>query len=283
MPWNTGASGPDPDGSAPAEIRGKVLDLIDGRRRTPGEIFRALAGGSAARRQNLREAIRELVAGGELEYASEHGRTFLVPSFDRPVRVSGRVVLTPPGRAFHAGPQDVVVRIGAGAAFGAGRHPTTRLALRGIEFALGLLPQRPGRAVLDIGTGTGVLAIAAVKLGVERGLGIDIDPGALAEAAENIGLNGLAGRIEITDRALEAVTGPFALVTANLRPPTLVELAARIAALAEPHGALVLSGLRCEEQDSVVPAYCGRNYECVWVSAEDDWAGVVLRRREVEG
>jgi ribosomal protein L11 methyltransferase len=264
-------------------MRREVLSLIDGRRRTPGEILQALAGGSAERRQRLREAIRELVAEGELEYTSEHGRSFLEPSFDRPVRVSGRVVLTPPDRAFHPGPEDVIVRIGAGASFGAGRHPTTRLALRAIEFALDLLPQRPDRAVLDIGTGTGVLAIAAVKLGIERGLGIDIDPCAVSEARKNVRLNGLASRIEITDRALETLAGPFALVAANLRPPTLVQVSARVAALTESHGALVLSGLRCAEQDDVVAAYGEESYACVWESAEDDWAGVVLRRRKVEG
>jgi ribosomal protein L11 methyltransferase len=283
MPSNTGGSGPDREGPSSEDIRREVLSLIDGRRRSPSEITKELARGSPEHKKRIRDALRELVAAGELAYTCEHGRTFLEPSFDRPVRVSGRVVLTPPGRAFNPGPDDVVVRIGAGASFGAGRHPTTRLALRGIEFALGILPPHPGRTILDIGTGTGVLAIAAVKLGIERGLGIDIDPCAVSEANQNLRLNGLTNRIEIADRAIESIAGVYTLVAANLRSPSLAQLASKIAALTEPHGALVISGLRREEQDGVLAAYRDWSLESVWESSEDEWAGVVLRRRKSEG
>jgi ribosomal protein L11 methyltransferase len=258
-----------------------VLEFIAGRRQTPADILKTLSHLPSFPKSAVQEAIRELVASGALAYSAEHGRTFLEPSFDRPVRVSERIVLSPPGRDVPSGPGGIVVRLRPGAAFGVGRHPTTRLALRGIEFALtrdGAVRKRAGSSVLDIGTGSGVLVIAAVKLGIENGVGLDIDPCAVAEAAQNVSLNGLTGRIEISDRGLERIDGVFSLVVANLRPPTLERLAVAIAALTMPGGALVVSGVQQEEQAAVFAAYGRQRFECAWSVAEDRWMGLVLNK-----
>ena len=98
-------------------------------------------------------------------------------------------------------PGDIVVNIKAGAAFGTGCHPTTRLALTGLEKVCknNLIPIGTENCrVLDIGTGSGVLSIAALKMGLDQGIGLDIDPCARAEAAENAVLNGLSKRLEIS-------------------------------------------------------------------------------------
>jgi len=260
-----------------------VLKFIAGRRQTPADILKALSHPPVFPKTAVQEAIRELVASGALAYTAEYGRTFLEPSFDRPVRVSERIVLTPPGRDVPPGPGEIVVRLRPGAAFGVGRHPTTRLSLRGIEFALsgdGAARPRAGSRVLDIGTGSGVLAIAAVKLGIENGVGLDIDPCAVAEASHNVMLNGLAGRIAISDRGLEGLEGVFSLVVANLRLPTLARLAAAIAALTMPGGALVVSGVQQEEQAAVCAAYGRQRFECAWSVAEDRWVGLVLYKNK---
>jgi ribosomal protein L11 methyltransferase len=256
-----------------------VLKFIAGRRQTPADILRALSHPSLFPKTSVHAAIRELVTSGALAYTAEHGRTFLELSFDRPVRVSERIVLTPPDRDVQPAPGDIVVHLRPGASFGVGRHPTTRLALRGIDFALsrdGAARSRAGSRVLDIGTGSGVLAIAAVKLGIENGVGLDIDPCAVAEASHNVRLNGLAGRIAISDRGLESIEGVFSLVLANLRLPTLERLAAAIAALTMPGGALVVSGVQNAEQDVVVDVYGRQRFECAWSAAEDRWVGLVL-------
>jgi ribosomal protein L11 methyltransferase len=258
-----------------------VLKFIAGRRQTPADILRNLSHPPVFPKTLVQDAIRELVAAGDLAYTAEHGRTFLEPSFDRPVRVSERIVLSPPACDVPPRPGDIVVRLRPGAAFGVGRHPTTRLALRGIEFALsrdGAVFRRTGSSVLDIGTGSGVLAIAAIKLGIENGVGLDIDPCAVAEAAQNVSLNGLAGRIEVSDRGLECIKGVFSLVLANLRRPTLERLAAPIAALTVTGGALVVSGVQPEEQAAVVAAYGRQRFECAWSVAEDRWVGLVLNK-----
>jgi ribosomal protein L11 methyltransferase len=258
-----------------------VLKFIAGRRQTPADILKSLSQPPAFRKLAVQDAIRELVASGELAYTAEHGSTFLEPSFDRPVRVSEHIVLSPPDRDVLPGPGDIVVRLRPGAAFGVGRHPTTRLALRGIEFALrrdGAARRRAGSRVLDIGTGSGVLVIAAVKLGIEYGVGIDLDPCAVAEAAQNVALNGLTGSVAISGRGLERIDGVFSLVVANLRLPTLERLAAPIAALTTPGGALVVSGVQQEEQAAVVAAYGRQRFECAWSAAEDRWVGLVLNK-----
>jgi ribosomal protein L11 methyltransferase len=276
MPSHTKPSAPDADGPPAGDLRERVLKFIADGRQTPADILRALP---AFPKTAVQAAIRELVASGALAYTAEHGRTFLEPSFDRPVRVSERIVLAPPDRDVPPGPGEIVVRLRPGAAFGVGRHPTTRLALQGIEFALrgdGAARSRAGSRVLDIGTGSGVLAIAAVKLGIENGVGLDIDPCAVAEASHNVRLNGLAGRIAISDRSIEGLDGLFSLVVANLRLPTLARLAAPIAALTMPGGALVVSGVQNAEQDVIVDVYGRQRFECAWSAAEDRWVGLVL-------
>ena len=259
------------------------MKYIAGRRRAPADILKRFVRSPHVTREKVQAAIRELVAAGELAYTFEQGRTFLEPSFDRPVRVAERIVLSPPGKAFQPEAGDVAIRIMAGASFGRGRHPSTRLALRGVEFALrreGTLLVRPGSRVLDIGTGTGVLAIAAVLLGIESGLGVDIDPCAVSEAKENIRLNGLEEQIGISTQAVDDVEQTFTLITANLRSPTLRRLSAKLRSLLDSPGALVIAGIRIEERGDVLSAFRDARFQCEWTGEEDGWVGVVLKEIE---
>jgi ribosomal protein L11 methyltransferase len=270
------------DPAGPAEqIQNQIMRLIGGRRMPPDQIIKDLGGRLKIRKNRVQRAIRDLVAAGELAYTFEHGRTFLEPSFDRPVRVGERIVLTPPGKEFHPGLGDLVICIAPGASFGGGRHPSTRLALRGVEFALTHCEKPlagPGSRMLDIGTGSGVLAIAALKLGIESGIGIDLDPCALAEAKANLRLNGLEGRIFISDAPIESIHGSFALVAANLRLPTLLCLAPAIAGWASGGAAVVISGIRLEEAQTLLSVYKNQSFVETWRDDENDWMGLALRK-----
>jgi ribosomal protein L11 methyltransferase len=267
---------PEPD------IRRYVLDRLGGRRCPPADLLKDLASRFHLGRKKAQALLRGLVAAGELAYSFEHGRTVIEPSFDRPVRVSGRIVLTPPGLAFDAGPTDAVVRIMPGAAFGAGRHPTTRLALKGIDFVMGCNGRslaRRGSRVLDIGTGSGVLIVAAVKLGIESGLALDVDPCAVAEARANVEKNDLSGRIAVSDRSAETLDGVYELVTANLRTPTLARLAPGFARWTAPRGALVISGIRSGECAGLSSVLELLGFKVCWRAEEQDWASVALTNK----
>ena len=234
-------------------------------------------------RRQARQVIRRLVKTGDLAYTYEHGCSFLEPSFRKPVEVGERVVLVPVNQQYHTTGKEVTVYIAPGASFGCGRHPTTRLAIQGIEFALdsvspsGLLERS---VVLDIGTGSGVLVITAVKLGVGRGLGIDTDPCARVEARHNVEHNRLTDKIQIsvnTDKNI-IPTGRYNIILANLRLPTLLQIADRICRRLVPPGMLILSGIRVEEITRLLDAYRIHGCHSLWVRKEKGWAAVVCQR-----
>ncbi len=232
-------------------------------------------------KEQIKSVIRDLVNRGELVYTYEYGRSFLEFSFNKPVRVSNFVVIKPPGYHYQPDSGDIVIQIKPGASFGDGRHPTTRLAIRAIEVVLKEIkfddPELQ-HTVLDIGTGTGILAMTAMCLGIHKSIGIDIDPCARSEAKENIKINGLEDRIDISDQYLETIDRSFSLVTANLRLPTLKKIGSFLRKITIPKGFVVLSGIRCDEAADLINAYTRKGFECLWQDHELDWEGVVLRK-----
>lgn len=188
------------------------------------------------------------------------------------VRV-GRVVVAPPWSPPPAlGPDDVMVTIRPALGFGTGHHASTRLALRGLQQV-----DLTGRHVLDLGTGSGVLAIAAVKLGARRATGVDHDPDALASARRSVDANRVAAEVELRRQAVADVEPASAsVVAANLTGAALIRLAPIVAALVEPGGPLVLSGILDHEEAAVARAY--RDHaQPAWRAAEGEWVGMTLR------
>ena len=169
---------------------------------------------------------------------------------------------------------DITVIIQPALGFGSGHHETTRLALLGLQ-ELNL----KGLAVLDLGTGSGVLAIAAIKLGGRRALGIDRDPDAIASAQDSVRRNGVTDRVELRTgniSELAAVTAP--VVIANLTGPTLTTLASVITTSVESGGHLVVTGILDREETAVLQAY-NNQARVVWRHSEGEWIGLVMQNR----
>lgn len=248
---------------------------------TPPALEKMLVQKFAISKKQAKSILKNLVAKGELAYTYRYGCTFLELSFSKPVRISEHIVLTPPGIPYNSDPETVVIEIMSGASFGTGRHPSTRLALQGIEYALkkaGDFPDKKETCLLDIGTGSGVLAIAAVRLGIEKGIGIDIEPCAVAEAKENIRINRLEDKILIHNGPVEEIHSLFSLIIANLRYPTLARLFTHITAITEPDAWLVLSGIKADELSELLDIYTEKYFRQEWEAVEKDWAALVFKK-----
>jgi ribosomal protein L11 methyltransferase len=160
------------------------------------------------------------------------------------------------------------------AAFGTGLHPTTALCLEVLEEEVRIAPPD---AVLDVGTGSGVLALAALMMGVPRALAIDIDDVALRIAAENARLNALGDRLELTPGGPDAVSGTWPLVLANVLPGPLIEMAPALVRRVGHHGQLVLSGIPSSVEREVDEAYRRLGMRRVRVKSRAGWVALLLR------
>jgi len=191
----------------------------------------------------------------------------------RPVRV-GRVWVGPPWERVNAGDAPVAIVIEPGMAFGTGDHPTTALCLGAIDE---LMATRPGASVLDVGTGSGVLAIAARRLGAGRVVGNDIDPIAVRIARENARDNGTP-ELEIVDRPVERIAGTFDIVVANLFANVLCQLAPRLVARTAPGGVLLLSGILQPQLEEVEQAFAREGVQRVERRLQGEWALLIYGR-----
>ena len=250
-------------------------------RLTPQHLEKTISDTYGLKKSRAKAVLKELVARGELEYTYEFGSTYLVQSFNKPVHIAAHVVLVPMGQSYRRATDEVLIRMNPGAAFGSGRHPTTRLSVTAIEYVLKRARPdflNPNCSVLDIGTGSGILAIVAVCLGMKNGLGIDIDPCAISEARQNIALNNLENRILISDRKMDSIDQGFTMVIANLRYPSLKKLYPQISTLTDNGGRVILSGFRPHEQADLMDLYTARSFKLIWSADENDWAAAVLKK-----
>ena len=216
-------------------------------------------------------------------------------------RVGRRIVVRPSWRAYSPRPGDVLIELDPGMAFGTGQHPTTRMCLELLEREV-----QPGMFVLDVGTGSGILSLAALKLGAARCLALDIDPQAVQVARENAGRNGVAdvvrvelgslgdltpcppslkgrGAVEASPRNGAEPEARFApcnvdLAVANITAAAVAALAPACAAALRPGARLIGSGIVAERTDDVRAALRRAGFTVGEVRADGEWRAVVAER-----
>ena len=189
------------------------------------------------------------------------------------LRVGRRLVIRPTWRRHRAADGDVVLALDPGMAFGTGLHPTTRLCLAALEGLADAAPSR-GARVLDVGCGSGILAIAAVRLGAASALGVDTDPIAVEATTANARRNRIARRIRAREGSVPTGEGPFDVVLANLIASLLVRLAPELRAELAPGGTLLASGIFVDREAEVRDAFDARRPARHAPFAEGDWVAL---------
>jgi ribosomal protein L11 methyltransferase len=192
----------------------------------------------------------------------------------KPMRVGERFMIVPSWEQYAPLPNDIVLSLDPGQAFGTGTHETTQLLIAELERRV-----VPGVEVLDVGCGSGILSIAALRLGAARATAIDTDPLAVDATRENAERNGLAAQLEASAAGVETFAHAYRLVLANIEARVLVPLAAAIAARVAPGGLLLLSGLLATDVDSVRAAY--PQFRELARPERGDWRALVLAAAEV--
>ena len=255
-------------GALGVELQDSGMTLMPGTPELPPGRGRAIAHFSSKAEADA--AAGELGAEGAIE-VPEQDWSVAWRSHHKTLRAGPRSWVYPP---WEPKPPGVAVAIDPGMAFGTGSHPTTSLCLERCDE---LLAEFPGADVLDVGTGSGVIALLAKKLGAGRVAGTENDPVALQAAREGEKLNGVTG-VEWLLADPGEVPGQFGVVIANILLNTLEELAPQIAGKVAPRGRLVLSGLLAAQGDAAERAYGACGLRPVARKEREGWIRVELER-----
>ena len=195
-----------------------------------------------------------------------------------PVRIGRTMVIKPAGKPYETSDADRIIELPAGdgsgqGVFGTGRHPTTRLSLILLEGYV-----ESGDRVLDLGTGSGILAVAAAKLGAGEVLALDTEAAAVAFAQEVVSLNGLAYVVEVGQGSVESAAPPYEVVVANIFPNAIIELAPKLATTVRRGGVLITSGSVVARAEETANAVCAAGFGLEQRRPQDDWVGMAFRK-----
>ena len=193
----------------------------------------------------------------------------------KPIRLGEHIVIRPGWAAFDPLPGDKVIEIDPGLAFGTGTHETTGMCTALVEKYV-----RPGQRVIDIGTGSGILAIAAAHMGADEVLATDLDPVAVRVAAENAEINGFGDRISCRcGNLLDVVDESGDVVIANIIADVIIMLARPVRERIADGGLFICSGIAVDRRDDVIRALNEADYEILDAPVKGEWAAFAARKR----
>jgi len=198
----------------------------------------------------------------------------------KPIRVSKDIIIKPTWERYTAEGRDVVIDIDPGMAFGTGQHPSTCMCIVALEDIFLKDRSQDTWNVLDIGTGTGILAICAAKLGADRVKAIDIDQKAIEIAGVNIAINDVDDRIELIGGDIANFDDTFNLIIANLTAATLIDLHPHLIPMLEPGGYLVASGIIDQNRENIERIFLSGDLELHDLKSEREWLCYIFQRRK---
>lgn len=212
----------------------------------------------------------------------------------KPLRITDTLTIKPTWEQYEPSPNEKIIELDPGMAFGTGAHPTTSLCLQTLESVV-----RGGEEMIDVGTGSGILAIGACLLGVKSVLALDLDPVAVSSAKENTSLNQLSDKIEVklsdllgvlkegekgsdtTDGHALSVTLPVDLVVANILAEVILMFVDDVYAALKPNGIYIASGVYKNKEDIVEAGLVESGFEIVEKRRDEDWIAFVARKPQV--
>ncbi len=192
----------------------------------------------------------------------------------KPIQITPQITIKPSWEEYNPAADEIVIEMDPGMAFGTGHHASTRLALSFIDACYHSDDAAPESA-LDVGTGTGVLAMACALFGADQVLGIDNDPDAVAAAQENCQRNKLTSKLQITDQDLATISERFDLVIANITSNVLTNMAEQLCNHLAPCGKLILAGILTGEQEQgIKTTFTSLGLRHLTTNYQDEWASL---------
>lgn len=199
-------------------------------------------------------------------------------SYLRPVRASRRIVIRPPWeKQCQAEKETHVVEINPGNAFGTGHHETTRIC---VSYLDEIIEKSPGCSVLDVGCGSGILAICSIKLGADISFCADIDFKAARETTSNSTRNKISEKVKVWCGSVDCTRKKFDVVVSNTSRDTLISMKDSLRDKLLPMGHLIVSGIQAKEKQDVSGIYRNSGYDIVSGKVEGEWAGLLFRLKK---
>jgi ribosomal protein L11 methyltransferase len=245
--------------------------------------------------EQLKQSVAELadydIDTGNPEYSvrevDEEDWANAWKQYFKPLRISDRLTIKPTWEDYTASPGEIILELDPGMAFGTGTHATTALCLRTLEKVV-----KAGDEVIDVGTGSGILSVAAAKLGAKHVLALDLDPVAVSSAAENTRLNGLEQQITVVlsdllqairtqqtqGQAALGVTLPVQVVVANILAEIILLFVADVYEALQSGGTYIASGIIKSKQAEVEKALAAAGFVVQDRYEETDWVAIVARK-----
>ncbi len=191
----------------------------------------------------------------------------------KPFNISNNVAIKPSWEEYEKKAGEIVIEMDPGMAFGTGTHETTRLCSQLLEEYV-----KPGDSVIDVGCGTGILSIIAVKLGAQNAIAVDIDEVAARVSRENCRINGVLDSISVSKGVLSDIKPQKVdIVVANIIADVVIGISGQVPAYLKQGGVLLTSGIIHERRDDVVKAYTGLGFEFVKILEMGEWVAIVFR------
>jgi ribosomal protein L11 methyltransferase len=192
----------------------------------------------------------------------------------KPVKVSSSITITPTWEEYEPTEEETIIELDPGMAFGTGTHPTTVLCIQALDKVI-----QGGERIVDVGTGSGVLSIAAAKLGAESTLALDLDYVAIESATQNVLLNHVDDVVSVKqNNLLEDIEGPYDIVVANILAEVIVRFVQDAAAVLKPNGTYITSGIIKRKKQEVKDALVNGGFIIDEIVEMDDWVAIIAKK-----